>query len=189
MRTALETDAIVEETARWFAERKWLMSRDEGPRQRRNHHRAETLRRFSEHREEGTAEAWIAEMVEATLKGRANFDAVLRDIGARFVVDGVPVPPVLRAYIRKVLEGTFPPAKPSRRASDRDNYSRDILIAHRVRFIAERYGFAPTRNHESMQDCASSLVADALAKPNVRMAIGVQAVQSIWKKYKAVVSA
>jgi hypothetical protein len=84
MLTARNIDALIDDTTQYFAERRWLMSRDEGPRQRRNDQRRENLRRFGEHLREGTAEQWIAEMVDATLDERGDFDAVLRDIGARF---------------------------------------------------------------------------------------------------------
>src|SRR6185369_14188685 len=101
--------ALVAETAQYFAERKELMSRDQGMAQRRNYMRAKTLRRYQQRLAEGTANSWIERMEQDTLAGQANYDAALRDIAAQFVVQGEPVPPVLKRYTRKVLHGTFQP--------------------------------------------------------------------------------
>lgn len=188
MLSSPDTEAVIDETARYFAERWDLMSRSQGAAQRLNFNRAKTLRRYQRHLAAGLADLWIAGMEQETLAGRANFDAELRDIAAYFIVQGDPVPPVLRRYTRKVLHGTFQPKRNRKGKHAGDNFSRDLLIADRINFIHCTYGIPFTGNYTSQKkgvarrDSACSIVSKALAK--ARTAKDVSTVTTIWKKHR-----
>jgi hypothetical protein len=144
-----DIQALIDETAQYFADRKDWMSRSQGVAQRLNLKRAKILRRYQRHLADGSADLWIAAMEQETLAGRANYDADLRTVAAQFIVQGEPLPPVLRRYTRKVLHGTFQPKHSKKGKHAGDNFSRDLLIAARIDFIHQTYGIPCTGNYAS----------------------------------------
>jgi hypothetical protein len=175
---APDIQTIVNETARWFAERKLFLTWDEGPRQETNAAREAALVEYVRRVGSGAAEQWLADMERETLDGTADWDLELRTIGAAYVADGLPVPAVLRRYVRKVLHGTFPPA-PIAKPHKGSYFSRDPLIVDRIKFIERKYGIAYTANEASETHSCCSIVAAALAE--VGMARSVEAVKTVWK--------
>jgi hypothetical protein len=117
-------------------------------------------------------------LVELALAGEEEADIILRDAIIEMQSARVEMPTELIQYNMTLVRAPRPVgwAGPKRK----NEILRNICIAMVVAALVDRFGLKPT-GHSVRQRSACAIVAQALAE--IRMALGYEAVASIWKMY------
>jgi len=122
-------------------------------------------------------------LVATAVDGDQVAPKVLFYVAARFVESGCAMPNHLRRYIAEALTSRTGVAPPRRRGPDPyAKHARDTDIADAVGNIV-KLGFRPTRNRESQNESACSIVAKALQKLGLHLE--VPTVEKIWNGSRA----
>jgi hypothetical protein len=128
--------------------------------------------------DDAKGEALVAKAVD----GDQVAPKVLFWVAARFVESGCAMPHHLRRYVAEALTSRSRDAPPRRRGPDPyAKHARDTDIADAVGKIV-RLGFRPTRNRESQNESACSIVAKALQKLGLH--VEVPTVEKIWSGFR-----
>ncbi|MBX9923877.1 MAG: hypothetical protein K2Y01_07180 [Rhabdochlamydiaceae bacterium] len=121
-----------------------------------------------------------ANLVELTKHHPTAWDAA-KELAAKILEQGDPLPPELRQFTIKVLRGEEGPNKQGRYRAE--NLYRDQCVADAI-YTLHECGFKPlTKNsNDSQNNSACHVVVEALAK--LGDMISYEAVRSIWKNHK-----
>jgi hypothetical protein len=107
---------------------------------------------------------------------------VLEEIIVERIDRNEPLGAVLGAYdIRRRS-----PHREAPGSAKTDNFVRDIGIALLVVELMDRFGLRPNLGRVSKGPSASTIAAEALSEPGVRMAMTFMGVEKIWGRYKPV---
>jgi hypothetical protein len=118
-------------------------------------------------------------LVELALAGEEEADIILRAAILEYQSWHRQMPDELTEYNRKIVAGMVPPPGWSG-PKKKNELRRNIAIALVVAAVVDRFGLKPT-GHSVRQRSACAIVAQALGE--IGMALGYEAVATIWKMY------
>jgi hypothetical protein len=84
-----------------------------------------------------------------------------------------------RYLVRAASRG---PQRAKRGRNSKTNLERDQVIAWAIYYISRRYTLHPTRNAATGTECGCSIVAKALRRPELYIAMSEPAVAAIWRR-------
>lgn len=125
---------------------------------------------------------WITTMVRGTQAGDTAFDEGLRAISVSLILNGEPLPESLRKWCAETLTAQTRPGGKSG-PKPQAKLSRNACIRRAVSFVADEYGFEPTRNvatRETNVESACSIVTQALDQ--ICVAMSEDSVNKIYAK-------